>query len=347
MILEYLFFDETHKSQIEKYKYKNVEVKIQEITESDCWIARFFLAGENETSAKILSAVNDDIISKFQPTVLSNESSAYYNNRLYSHFNEFERKLRKLLYLKSGLSAETKESATIKDLESKDLGEIFELLFTDTDFVKAVRSSVHEKSWKFTKTEIIETLRGIEEKTVWDELIGKNVVPLLRTDFLQVKNFRNDVMHAHNMSAKDYADALKLITIVNEHLSEEINKFIVEGQQDIKIEGEKSFDEALGDMLRADTKKGEKSLQEQVRELHEVFSSLEKKDMYELYKNILNARNLMIHQQEFPELVKTSVDLVNTFKEIQNNIAQLKQYQAIISPEIAELQTLQNNVKKA
>ena len=104
--------------------------------------------------------------------------------------------MRKLLYLKSGLSAETKESATIKDLESKDLGEIFELLFTDTDFVKAVRSSVHEKSWKFTKTEIIETLRGIEEKTVWDELIGKNVVPLLRTDFLQVKNFRNDVTGA-------------------------------------------------------------------------------------------------------------------------------------------------------
>lgn len=81
----------------------------------------------------------------YRPTVLSNGCAAYYNKFLYPYFNEFERKLRKLLYLKSALSEDKRDSETIKDLESKDLGAIFALLFADPQFNQDVRERVKNK----------------------------------------------------------------------------------------------------------------------------------------------------------------------------------------------------------
>ena len=344
MKLEYLFVGDQYKKEIEQYTYKDVKAEIHVIEDSDCWIVSFSREGENETSAKTLSAVNEHIISTFQPTVLSNESSAYYNNKLYSYFNEFERKLRKLLYLKSALSARTKESETIKDLESKDLGKIFELLFTDVEFVKTVRTSVNDKSWQFTKAEIIHALTEISENTVWDALIGNSIVPSLRTDFSKVKDYRNDVMHAHNISSKDYADALKIITTVNEQLLEEINKFINDNKQPSEAGDDKSFDEALGDLIKAEDRNKEQSLQKQLKELQEAFSALDKKDMYELQKSIIAARNFIAHKNELSEITKTSAEIAENFKQIQNSISLWKQYREIISPEIIELQKQQNKL---
>lgn len=97
---EYLFVEDTHKAEVESYKPENVRCSIQNIEDSSCWIAVYEASGENLPSAKILSKTNDYIMSKFNPTILTNESAAYFNKSLYPYFNEFERKLRKLLYLK-------------------------------------------------------------------------------------------------------------------------------------------------------------------------------------------------------------------------------------------------------
>lgn len=78
---------------------------------------------------------------KIQSDNFDNESAAYFNKSLYPYFNEFERKLRKLLYLKSALQHDATASQNIKELESKDLGTIFELLFTDTQFIKDVKKA--------------------------------------------------------------------------------------------------------------------------------------------------------------------------------------------------------------
>lgn len=82
------------------------------------------------------------MINNYKPTVLSDGCSAYYNKFLYPYFNEFECKLRKLLYLKRALSEDKRDSETIKDLESKDLGAIFALLFADRQFNQDVRERV-------------------------------------------------------------------------------------------------------------------------------------------------------------------------------------------------------------
>lgn len=223
---EYLFVEDTHKAEVEAYKPENVRCSIQNIEDSSCWIAVYEASGENLPSAKILSKTNDYIMSKFNPTILTNESAAYFNKSLYPYFNEFERKLRKLLYLKSALQHDATASQNIKELESKDLGSIFELLFTDTQFIKDVKKSINEKSWQFTRDEIINTINQLSENTLWDSLIGHETISVLRSDFIRVKNYRNDVMHAHNMDAASYTSALGVIKKINDQLDDELNKLV-------------------------------------------------------------------------------------------------------------------------
>ena len=83
---------------------------------------------------------------------------------------------------------------------------IFELLFTDAEFVKSVRTKVNEKTWQFTKKEIITVLQSISEDTVWNNLLGTDAVTSLSENFLAVKNYRNDVMHAHNIDTETYRE---------------------------------------------------------------------------------------------------------------------------------------------
>ena len=223
---EYLFVEDTHKAEVESYRPENVRCSIQNIEDSSCWIAVYEASGENFQSAKTLSKTNGYITSKFNPTILTNESAAYFNKSLYPYFNEFERKLRKLLYLKSALQHDATASQNIKELESKDLGTIFELLFTDTQFIKDVKKSINEKSWQFTRDEIINTINQLSESTLWDSLIGHETISILRSDFIRVKNYRNDVMHAHNMDAASYTSALGVIKKINDQLDDELNKLV-------------------------------------------------------------------------------------------------------------------------
>lgn len=181
MIQEYLFIDDTHRDAVEKYAPAKVSVDIYDIENSTCWIVTYSLSGENEDGAKTLSQVNDYVMGHFNATVLTNESSAYYNRKLYPYINEFERKLRKLLYLKSAIYHGDKKIDNIRDLEAKDLGTIFELLFTDAEFIKAAKSKVNERTWQFTKKEIIAALQGVNEDTVWNNLLGRESVTLLQS----------------------------------------------------------------------------------------------------------------------------------------------------------------------
>ena len=81
------------------------------------------------------------------------------------------------------------ESKNITELEKKDLGQIFELLFIDKDFVDQVRKKIrNEISWPFAKDEITRIIQGINESTIWDRIVGENSVAALRNDYLIVKD---------------------------------------------------------------------------------------------------------------------------------------------------------------
>lgn len=242
MILEYLFLDKIHRAEIEKYKYhydvkskgkitRTIEITgvIQELNKNDCWILRFEMTAEDEKSARYLSEVNDEITKKYSPLVLKNESSAHFNKTLYPLVNTFERELRRFLYLKSSLITEEIKKE-INDLESKDFGEIYTLLFVDNDFCKKVKENVNGRvkgqSGIYTKREIINRIQEYDEKTLWDEIAGDNILIDLKENFDKMIDYRNDVMHAHNINYEDFKIIKKLYKKVNKQLEAEINKII-------------------------------------------------------------------------------------------------------------------------
>lgn len=354
MIQEYLFVDSDFKSIIKEYSHNNVEVEIYSIDNSNCWIATFTSNGENEKSAKILSAVHEYIIENFKPTILSNGCSAYYNKALYPYYNEFERKLRKLLYLKSALCKNGEDENKIKDLEEKDFGEIFTLLFSDSKFVQNVRTAVNSKTWQFTKSEILVALQQITENAIWDNLIGQDSVPLLRSDFIKVKDYRNDIMHAHNMCASTYYEALKLIKGINEQLDYEIGRIFGESEKVVNSAHNQDFNAILGDAIKdMDAPKHANRLQEPLADIQTWISSLNidgtmaamdeyrklvsSPDFKAIY-NYLSSSEYAAIQESAKELALIRHNLPTALIELENTIASMKQHQITPPPVILEFQ---------
>lgn len=346
MIQEYLFIDGTHKAEFEKYRYKTVNIEICDIENSDCWIATCSIDGDNKESANALSVVHEYVMDNYRPTVLSNGCSAYYNKFLYPFFNEFERKLRKLLYLKSALSGDKSDCETITDLENKDFGAIFALLFSDSQFIQNVKKSVNEKTWQFTKSEILDVLQEISENTLWDKLLGENAVPSLRSDFVKVKEFRNDVMHAHNMNASSFSAALKLIKKINKQLDVELGKISVDKNADELARNGVAFNVAMSNAIkdmRAATQ--EKTLQEQLAEIQAAVTSPVGPSIIaalDEYKQLTSTLDFSAVQQQLRELSKIQADIPPAIEDLQKVTAAMEQYKVSSPPAVLELQkTLQ------
>ena len=247
MLLEYLFEDKLPNFE-EIQLHKDIVYEEIELNESKFKIIKFELKGNSLESAKILSKLNEIILTKYSPLVLINGSSAKFNEMLFPKFNEFERKLRMILYMKSTLSNEgDKYKEIIDHLETLELGPIFESLFTDEQFIKNVKSKVNEKSYRYTKKEIVETINDLNENTMWECLLGKNTVPSLVNNFNVLRKYRNDVMHAHNIDYEKYKESMILIEKVNLELTREIEN--VTDNSKTLLETNSQFNELLNNII--------------------------------------------------------------------------------------------------
>lgn len=228
MTNEYLFQDDPHRAEVESYKPDGIAVKISEIEGSPLWIATYKINGKNEDSARKMSEVHQTIMG-YSPLVLSCESSAYYNKILFPLVNELERKLRYLLYLAVSISDNADAQQHISLLEEKDFGQIFDLLFTDQEFVKTVKSRVNAESKgefsgrsKYSKKEILLYVNSLDEHTLWDAIFRESNVPTLRDQFRDVQTYRNDVMHAHNISKETFNKSRNVFNKINKELDNAI-----------------------------------------------------------------------------------------------------------------------------
>lgn len=228
MINEYLFLSDKYKSDVEALKFDGVTFEINEIEKTELWTVRCFVANNGEDGARILSDVHDRITA-FEPKVLSCESSQYFNNKLYPMVNEFERKLRKLIYLADAIS--NKDSKNIGELEKQDFGEIFDLLFIDENFIKtlkirvnAPKNSVYEGKERYSKSEITKFINDTVENTLWDKIFGADDVPTLKKSYRDIQTYRNDVMHAHNIGKKTYGKIRYLFNKVNSEIDVAIGR---------------------------------------------------------------------------------------------------------------------------
>ena len=228
MINEYLFQSDSHRAEVESYKPDGIAVKISEIEGGSLWIATYKIDGKNEVSARKMSEVHQTIMG-YSPLVLSCESSAYYNKILFPLVNELERKLRYLLYLAVSVSDNADAQKHISLLEEKDFGQIFDLLFIDQDFVKTVKSRVNADSKsefsgrsKYSKKEILLYVNSLDEHTLWDAIFSESNVPTLRDQFRDVQTYRNDVMHAHNISKETFNKSRNIFNKINKELDNAI-----------------------------------------------------------------------------------------------------------------------------
>ena len=228
MILEYLFLDNMMQKSVEEYTNKHEGKKKITVTflrpETQDYLAvKYETPGENRESAKALSDFNKGFTDHFQPITLINESAEYYNRILYPLVNKFERLLRKLLYVKMAICDNGDMRSRIKDLESKDFGGISNLLFVDDAFCKTAKSQISKAN---SREDMLAILEELEEKTAWDIMVGKGTLSIVQENFEKLRNYRNDVMHAHNIGYEQFVAIQKIFDAVNAQLAKEIDKTI-------------------------------------------------------------------------------------------------------------------------
>ena len=232
MRLEYLTDSKRIKDDLTSYKLECVDVSAQHFKGTSYSVIIFNTPGENEKSAKILSDVNVTVKTKYQAIkTLRNDSSEYFCNRLYAAIGEFERKLRKLLYIASSINGGRKASNAIGELENESLGKIFQTIFLDPQFISSMCKAL--KRWKknqFTKEEFLTFVKDLktqaqetEEIIIWDQLLDSNIAPTLRRRYSDITKYRNDVMHSHNINWNTYRDAQQLFKIVNSEIDVALN----------------------------------------------------------------------------------------------------------------------------
>jgi len=229
MMNEYLFLSNEHRTTLETYKPSNIVVEIYGIDKTPLWVFTCYHARSNEKSAEKLSEVHLSVM-RYSPLVLTCESSEYYNKNLFPLINELERKLRKLLYLAASISSNEKAKDSIKQLEEKDFGEIFDLLFIDTNFISDLKKRINADSKsefngksRYSKAEVQIYLNSLVENTLWDLILDNKHVPTLKSRFRDVQTYRNNVMHAHNIDKKIFSKARYLLKKINGELNNAIN----------------------------------------------------------------------------------------------------------------------------
>ena len=222
MVLEYLIETEEKAQKVSSISDDSeVSFSKKQLSESR-YIVVFEIKGESENVAKKLSDINDLVLGIESPIVLSNGAASYFNKVLFPLVNDFERKLRKLLYAASALKPS--ENNIIKNLEEQDFGQIFDMLFLDREYSNRVKSFVggrSEKSWTGYSYELRSFLANETENILWDRLLPGQV-SLLREQFAEIRLRRNAIMHAHNINKYDFFKTRKMFEAVNQELDKSI-----------------------------------------------------------------------------------------------------------------------------
>ncbi|SEK48119.1 hypothetical protein SAMN02910353_00702 [Ruminococcus sp. YRD2003] len=237
MKLIYLFSDTENKQEISDYTYTptkaikafeaiDLHKEIREFDDSSVWILSFTTQKDTLEAAQHLSYINDDII-RFNPKVLHNESASHFNKAIFPKINDFERKLRHLLYLKCSLyndNVDDKSKVVLAELEKEDLGKVYELLFADKQMINMFRKKVNEKN--SSKLYYQKILNDLSENSIWNIVIGNNSDDFIKQHFLDIIDYRNDTMHAHNISYADYLKQKNTFEKAIDFIDSEINKII-------------------------------------------------------------------------------------------------------------------------
>lgn len=249
MIQDYLLQDENIKKDISDYKPEKASINLYQVEKGKCWYAQISVNGSNEQAARDLSDIDEYVQEHFAVTLLRSDCSAYFTNKLYPLLSSFERTLRKLLYIFSAINNDDESAKNIKELEKKTIGEIFTMLFIDDAFVSSIKDSIKGANRDiFSKDDILKLISSVDEKPVWDSLMGDGIVPTLRKNFQEVRSIRNNVMHAHNINWKEYENSRKLLRKIIKEMETALDDVTIKESIATK---KPSYNHTLSDALKA------------------------------------------------------------------------------------------------
>ena len=249
MIQEYLLQDENIKKDISDYKPEKASINLYQVEKGKCWYAQISVNGSNEQAARDLSDIDEYVRDHFAVTLLRSECSAYFTNKLYPLLSSFERTFRKLLYIFSAINNDDESAKNIKELEEKTIGQIFKTLFIDDTFVNKIKKKIKDANRdSFSKNNILKLISLVDEKPVWDSLMGDDIVPTLRKNFQEVRSIRNNVMHAHNINWKDYENSRKLLRKIIKEMETALDDVTIKESIATK---KPSYNHTLSDALKA------------------------------------------------------------------------------------------------
>ena len=307
MIQEYLLQDENIKKNISDYKPEKASIKLYQVEKGKCWYAQISVNGSNEQAARDLSDIDMYVQEHFAVTLLRSDCSAYFTNKLYPLLSSFERTLRKLLYIFSAINNDDESAKNIKELEKKTIGQIFTMLFIDDAFVSSIKDSIKGANRDiFSKDDILKLISSVDEKTVWDSLMGDDIVPTLRKNFQEVRSIRNNVMHAHNINWNEYENSRKLLRKIIKEMDTALDDVSIKESIATK---KPSYNHTLSDALKAQVHIGQiaSSLLPHIEGLGTLQTIL--MDSYKLslaYINMTKESAKLANMMALPEMTRIS-----------------------------------------
>ena len=211
MKIEFLYKDDTYKTVIDNLKESlnltENEITYTPVVQAGLNIFSFQKNGENEETAKTLDGIKNSILESLTTDklfVITDEISIYFCQRLYPQLANFERCLRKVLYIASVKSNDGDIINLCKKIEELEFAPIYQMLFSDANYVTEAKKIVNSNSPAYSKRDILKKLTDISESTLWDKVFdGK--YSYISENFLDIKDGRNKVMHSRNISYAEFS----------------------------------------------------------------------------------------------------------------------------------------------
>ena len=168
--------------------------------------------------------------------LIGSESSQFFCKEIYPYIVDFETKLRTVLYIacalfenKSGNLSINKQSFLYKvdnknkSIEELDFGKIYECFFTDKNIQAQINGL---NSRRMSKDDWKKKIAEFEENTIWHNMVGAKY-DFIEKHFLEIIEFRNDVMHNHLISFAQYEKATDTLIKANQELDRIITDILL------------------------------------------------------------------------------------------------------------------------
>ena len=189
---------------------------------------------DDEAKAKRLDTLSGRLAEAYPDAfqIINSESSQYFCGQIYPLIVSFETKLRHALYISRALfengnvskkSFQYTVAKTEKLIEEIDFGEIYDAIFTDKDLRPRL---MKEYTLNLTKADLLKRIQEIEEDTLWRKIVGTGY-GYIENHFLEIKDFRNDVMHNHLISGKRFDVAREVLQKANAELERAISDKLI------------------------------------------------------------------------------------------------------------------------